>query len=222
MRQAQDNGIIRLSMDIRNGEWINPYKNQNVNIIRKKDFVDGMLSWADQIICGKNLTRYRLNELCRRIKWQDEYTDEPIVGDKIICLRNNWEITSSSNDPLINGQIGYITDFRKQPHPLFKELNYIDFEPDSDEGLFTNLLIDRKLIIEHEPTITTDNYRKIPKLYHPQLFDYGYCITAHKSQGSEYPKVLIFEEIVKSNEHKRWLYTAVTRASEKLTLVLNR
>ena len=222
MRQAQDNGIIRLSMDIRNGKWINPYKNQNVNIVRKKDFVDGMIPWADQIICGKNLTRYRLNELCRRMKWQNEYTDEPVVGDKIICLRNNWEIKSSTDDPLINGQIGHIADLRKQPHPLFKELDFIDFIPDSDEGEFTSLLIDRKLIMKHEPTITADNYRKIPKIYHPQLFDYGYCITAHKSQGSEYPKILVFEEMLNPKEHTKWLYTAVTRASDKLTLVLNR
>lgn len=222
MRQAQDNGIIRLSMDIRNGKWINPYKNQNVNIVRKKDFVDGMLSWADQIICGKNLTRYRLNELCRRMKWKEDYADEPIVGDKIICLRNNWEVKSSTDDPLINGQIGHIAGLRTQSHPLYKELDYIDFVPDSDEGQFSDLLIDHKLIVEHEPTITENNYRKIPKIYHPQLFDYGYCITAHKSQGSEYPKVLVFEEMIKPDEHKKWLYTAVTRASEKLTLVLNR
>ena len=145
-----------------------------------------------------------------------------MIGDKIICLHNNWEIKSSSDDPLINGQIGHIADLRKQPHPLFKELDFIDFIPDSDEGEFTSLLIDHKLIVEHEPTITEDNYRKIPKIYHPQLFDYGYCITAHKSQGSEYPKILVFEEMLNPKEHTKWLYTAVTRASDKLTLVLNR
>ena len=158
------------------------------------------------------------------------------MGDKVICLRNNWEITSSSDDPLINGQIGHIAALRKQPHPLFKELDFIDFIPDSDEGEFISLLIDRKLIMKHEPTITADNYRKIPKIYHPQLFDYGYCITAHKSQGSEYPKILVFEEMLNPEypkilvfeemlnpkEHTKWLYTAVTRASDKLTLVLNR
>ena len=222
MRQAEDNDIIRLSMEIRDGKQLRPYRSNNVNIVTKKDFVDGMLSWADQIICGKNLTRYQLNELCRRIKWRDEYTDEPIIGDKIICLRNNWDIKSSSDDPLINGQIGHIADLRKQPHPLFIELDFIDFIPDSDEGEFISLLIDRKLIMKHEPTITADNYRKIPKIYHPQLFDYGYCITAHKSQGSEYPKILVFEEMLNPKEHTKWLYTAVTRASDKLTLVLNR
>lgn len=58
MRQAQDNDIIRLSMEIRDGKQLRPYRSNNVNIVTKKDFVEGMLSWADQIICGKNLTRY--------------------------------------------------------------------------------------------------------------------------------------------------------------------
>ena len=55
----------------------------------------------------------------------------------------------------------------------------------------------------------------------PREFAFGYAITTHKAQGSEWDKVLVIEEKFpfSKEEHARWLYTAVTRASEKLVLV---
>jgi exodeoxyribonuclease-5 len=55
----------------------------------------------------------------------------------------------------------------------------------------------------------------------PYDFAYAYAITCHKAQGSEWNKVLIFEEgfPFETEEHKRWLYTAVTRAAEKVVIV---
>ena len=44
-------------------------------------------------------------------------------------------------------------------------------------------------------------------------FTYGYSITAHKSQGSQWPRVLVFDEsrFFRANRW-RWLYTAITEA----------
>ena len=55
----------------------------------------------------------------------------------------------------------------------------------------------------------------------PFEFTYGYAITTHKAQGSEWDKVLVIEERFPFNkeEHARWLYTACTRAAEKLILI---
>ena len=52
-------------------------------------------------------------------------------------------------------------------------------------------------------------------------FAYAYAITCHKAQGSEWNQVLVFEEWFPNvaEEHKRWLYTAATRASEKLVII---
>jgi exodeoxyribonuclease-5 len=47
---------------------------------------------------------------------------------------------------------------------------------------------------------------------------YGYCITAHKSQGSEWPSVLVLNEAW-GKESVQWLYTAVTRAQELVTII---
>jgi hypothetical protein len=55
----------------------------------------------------------------------------------------------------------------------------------------------------------------------PRAFTYGYAITCHKSQGSEWNKILVLEESFPfdKKEHQRWLYTAATRCSEKLVLM---
>ena len=54
-----------------------------------------------------------------------------------------------------------------------------------------------------------------------ELFELGYAITCHLSQGSQYKKVIVFCERLGDNEYfKKWLYTAVTRASEKLIVVI--
>lgn len=62
---------------------------------------------------------------------------------------------------------------------------------------------------------------KYNKMEAPYDFAYAYAITTHKAQGSEWNKVLIFEEGFPFDveEHRRWLYTAVTRASEKVVIV---
>ena len=55
----------------------------------------------------------------------------------------------------------------------------------------------------------------------PREFTFGYAITCHKAQGSEWNKVLVIEESFPfpKDEHARWLYTACTRAASRLVLV---
>ena len=88
MRQAQESEIIRLTMDIRAGKPLQLFKGNEVQIIDKKDVVEGMFLWADQIICAKNETRKNINQLVRKYKFGVN-TNDPIEGDKIICLRND-------------------------------------------------------------------------------------------------------------------------------------
>jgi superfamily I DNA/RNA helicase len=54
------------------------------------------------------------------------------------------------------------------------------------------------------------------------LWDFGYALTVHKAQGSQAQEVLLFEErFPRSDDEdwRRWLYTAVTRAQERLTII---
>jgi exodeoxyribonuclease-5 len=53
-------------------------------------------------------------------------------------------------------------------------------------------------------------------------FDYGYALTVHKAQGSQWKSVVLFDESGAFREHRnRWLYTGITRAAERLTVVLS-
>lgn len=225
MRQAAESEIIRLSADIREGKLIKPYKGTEINIVRHREMCDGMFTWADQILCGKNITRHTLNNYYRNMRYGEDIPN-PIVGDKVICLKNNWDKITETGDALVNGTIGTIDKIATVPNKWLNPMCLIDFTPetidnaDERDQTFHNLLMDWKLITTKETTVNRENFRLFPKQLWPEQFDYGYCITTHKSQGSEYDKVLVVEEVLRQADHARWLYTACTRAAQKLTLVL--
>jgi exodeoxyribonuclease-5 len=52
-------------------------------------------------------------------------------------------------------------------------------------------------------------------------FDFGYVLTVHKSQGSQWDDVVLFDESFAFQESRaRWLYTGITRAAKRLSIVL--
>ena len=231
MRQAQESEIIRLTMDIRNGKSLSLFKGNEVQVIDQKDMVGGMYGWADQIIVAKNITRRDVNTGMRKMLFDVE-DNTPVEGDKIICLRNDWETVTEAGDVLVNGTIGTLSNIKfNHNHPFLKPQMIANFLPDDYTDLdvqtslhdlyFRDLNIDYKLLTTGEPTVTEKNFKRFPKQFRPLTFDYGYCITCHKAQGSEYDKVLVLEEYLKGGDHDRWLYTAATRAKEKLVVVRN-
>lgn len=225
MRQAQESEIIRLTMDIRAGKPLQLFKGNEVQIIDKSELVDGMLLWADQIICAKNETRRNINQLIRQYKYGVDVGLAPVNGDKVICLRNDWDRPNLNGDVMVNGMIGTITNIQYGKPNQWLETDLIaDVIPDGYEeddmfASFDELHIDYKLLTSGEPTVNKKNFKRFPPVIKPKEFDYGYCITCHKSQGSEYDKVLVFEEFLRGGDHARWLYTACTRAKKKLVIV---
>lgn len=231
MRQAAESEIIRLSMDIREGRKIDFSNGKEVIVIPKQELVTGMYEWADQIICAKNETRTSINAHMRQLLGRG---DKPEDGDKIICLRNEWEEIGSEGNPLVNGTIGYLKNCFLTERYIPRYLGFNkpsieilsgDFISDSNE-YYPSLDIDNQMILTGEGQLDWKiKYRlgKNPKTIDmvPKEFTYGYAITGHKSQGSEWDKVLLIEENFPfgKEEHKRWLYTGVTRAAEKLVLV---
>lgn len=222
MRQAQESEIIRLSMSVREGNELKLYKGNEVQIIEKKELVSGMLTWADQILVAKNETRRKVNQLMRGYLHNVFDDTNPVNGDKVICLRNYWDEPNEINDVMVNGTIGYISNIQEIPHlhPLLRNTRIVNFTPDYSQHKFNDLLIDNQLLTTGYPIINQKNFNMFKRLPNrPKEFDYGYAITCHKSQGSEYDKVLVFEEWLKGGDHSRWLYTAATRAKEKLVIV---
>ena len=231
MRQAQESEIIRLTMDIRDNKPLELFKGNEVQIIDKKDVVSGMYTWADQVLVAKNDTRRSTNQLIRDYLYKVGDDTTPINGDKVICLRNDWENMNGAGDMMVNGTLGFIHNIRyNNSHPWLHPELLVDFIPEDRipnlleddvpvDFYFRDLSLDNKLLTIGEPTINKNNFLRFPKIFKPKEFDYGYCITTHKAQGSEYDKVLVFEEFLRGGEHSRWLYTAATRAREKLVIV---
>lgn len=221
VRQAQDSEIIRLTMDIRNGMALKSHKGQEVVVVSKKRLNDFYYSGADQIIAAKNITRSDINWKCRQIKFGQDVPKEPVDGEKVICLKNYWNVLSDCADPLINGMIGQLNNI-KYEHDVFKykDTMHANFAIE-DNNQFDNLFMDYNLFVNGKQTINNENWLDFRGYSKPYLFDYGYCITCHKSQGSEWDKVLVFDEYMKDTNHARWLYTAATRAKQKLIIVSN-
>ena len=229
MRQSLDSEIIQLSMKIRNYEPIEYLKGKDVIVMPKSNLNTGVLQWADQILVGTNAMRVSINNQMRDLL---ERGSRPENSDKVICLRNYWDNFATNDDPLVNGTIGYINNvyesFNKIPSwaggGVIKILcaNFIS-DSEADFGM---LQMDEKQILTGERCL---NYKTIYRLMSnfrtqhlvPMEFTYAYAITTHKSQGSSWPNVLVLEEKFpfEREEHARWLYTAVTRAEEKLILV---
>ena len=234
MRQEEDNEIIKLTMDIRAGKPLTKYNGKEVMIIDKEDLESGMLMWADQIICAKNSTRHWINHLMRQYIYGDDVSNEPRRGDKIICTHNNWNIMTEHGDALVNGTLGYVEktiSFNTSIEEMPKLLS-LDFRPDiytaeeQNESIFDlsfrSIKTDYKLLTTGEHSINKQNFKKIPPFMKPEEIEYGYGITCWKAQGSEYDNVLVFEEdypALGSDLHRRYLYTAATRARKKLIIV---
>lgn len=225
MRQAEGNEIIKLSMDIRLGKPLTEFKGNTVQVISADELSTGMLNWADQILCAKNDTRFKLNYQLRQLQGRGE---EPEIGDKVICLTNYWEsLNDCGETPLVNGTLGYITDVDKvfDTYLGFNVLR-MSFETELGEQ-YSDLTVDYKMLTTNVPSLTRPDFGRLSrnvasKKRIPKEFAYGSAITTWKAQGSEWDNILLFEEGFpwKVEEHKRYLYTGITRASEKLVVVM--
>ena len=229
MRQALESDIIRLSMNIRNQQPINYEYCSDIIVMPKTKLTTGVLTWADQILVGTNATRVAINNKMRELLGRDEH---PCENDKVICLRNYWNIIAKNGDPLVNGTIGYLSNvyetYNKIPSYLGGntiQATWANFISDTASD-FGDLQMDTKEILTGQRCLDYKTIFKLmsnPRTAHlvPLEFTYGYAITTHKAQGSSWYNVLVIEEKFPfdKEEHARWLYTAVTRAKAKLVLV---
>lgn len=233
MRQAAESEIIRLSMDIRNYEPLSLYQGNEVQVINNQDLNTGMLLWADQILVATNANRIWYNNNIRQLL---NKSDEPEDGEKVICLHNDWNELSLNGDPLVNGTIGYLENpitqtinFPPAARTIKHSIQTIKTNIKIEDDIFENEILDKQLLTDETPSLEwRDKYslgsasirNRFGDLI-PKEFAYAYAITTHKAQGSEWSKVLVQEERFPFNkeEHARWLYTACTRAENRLVVV---
>jgi len=204
-RQARDNPIIELAQMVREGRDImyGDY-GTTARIISKSNVTSDLVLDADQVLVGTNRTRRSYNMRLRELK--DFDGPLPAAGDKLVCLRND------NAKGLLNGSLWQVTSAPRTVKPVMNLLVRAE-----DEGIERNSAKIKLLkAVFEEPGV------EIPwqmRRRHDD-FDYGYALTVHKAQGSQWDQVVLFDESYAFREHRqRWLYTAVTRAAERLTIV---
>ena len=147
-----------------------------------------LLSKVDQTICAFNKTRAELNILAREQFRMDPLA--PCVGDRVVCLKNDKQ------SGLFNGMQGEVAMVYSGSHFAFESDGYV-FDVQCEKNTFNQV----KYEFDHNGPIP---------------FDYAYAITAHRAQGSEYDSVLVMEQRCDLWDHRRWAYTAASRAKELL------
>ena len=204
-RQAKDNPIIHLATTVRN-EKIPKLGNYGESRVINKMTTADLLD-ADQVLVGRNATRDSFNTKIRKLKGFDP--DSPVVGDKLVCLQNDKELG------IFNGGMFDVEQILQTGSAKTQFLT-MRLQSQDDERLPFLSRVHKSFFFEDVPT----PHWKVLK--GSQQYNYGYCLTTHKAQGSQWPSVFISDESWCFREDRwKWLYTAVTRPSEKLTLVIN-
>lgn len=186
------------------------------------DFEKALIN-AEQIICCTNKTRMFINQALREILGHDAKDRRfPVVGEKIIITENNWNITTYSpligdDVPIINGTVCYVKQIR---HDFKNKKLIMTLETSFDKDcVFKDIEFE---MCDYDDTIKfTKRYDKDGNLVSLCRSTFGYCITVHKSQGSEYKSVLfLYDGFGDKDSRKALLYTGITRAGKKLVLFI--
>lgn len=166
------------------------------------------------VLCGFNKTRVHLNNLIRK-KRGFKPDVKLYVSEKVICVSNDY------NYGVMNGQIGKIAWLSPSMFECYKVTL-------STNNSMVKLPISKdclgKETYDHVRDKSTAYHKIALKLKFPSIvqFDYGYAISVHKAQGSEWNRVIVFEQrsyYWDRNFYTRWLYTAITRSKEKLLVI---
>lgn len=190
--------IVDFALAIREGEFIKTSKEVTqvtntpwANIINTFD--------PDQAIFGFNHSRVKYNKLYRKMKGYKSKI--PLVGEKLICIQNNRRMWVFNGMQFVVSEI--ITD---QSYHVLMKVKSLDTKKVHTVRLRKDCLNQAKYDLD--------------KLERDELAaDYSYGITCHKSQGSEWDNVLVFNQECRAWDQTRWLYTAATRAAKKLVIV---
>jgi len=203
-RQAKDNPIVHMSMQVREGGRLEPGTWGESRVIRRREIDAATVMAADQILVGLNKTRRLYNGRLREL---NGYRDPmPAAGEKLVCLRND------KTKGLLNGGTWSIQAVRGIRNDFVR----MDVLPDDDARRRAVEVAVHKAFFEG-----TEDEVPFPLRRESDEFTYGYALTVHKAQGSQWDDLVLFDESYAFREHRsRWLYTGLTRAAEKVTVVV--
>ena len=207
MRQNEGNAIITLSQRAKNREPIHNGWYGNVLVIYEDELTDQMIRNSQIIICGKNDTRDRFIDHIRH-NILGYHSTLPSYGERVVCRKNNWseEVDGIS---LTNGLLGNVINYPDASKVDHRNKTFeMSFKPDLGRDSFNKLVCDM-------------NYFTAPHAMRQQLkmspysvgdkFEFGYAITTHMSQGSEFSNGIYFEEYLRPDINNKLNYVGLTR-----------
>lgn len=222
-RQAEGDPIIQLSAAIRETGELQPQrfdgrggirfmrrdKPETIEaIFREARSSDSLLDVA--VLCWANKTRIRMNSHARK---GAGFRGCPNLGEIVICLKNAPPVFNGMRAQLMAA--GDLQGHRVMAPGFFK-----------DEG-FTESLEMCAAQFNRERVFSNleELQERLPGCFAMkqagQFFDYGYGLTVHKSQGSQFQHAVVYvDRRVEpwSEDWRRWAYTAVTRSAGRLTV----
>ena len=203
-RQAADNPIVRLSMRVRAGERLTPGDHGALRVAPRSEIDADLVKSADQVLVGLNKTRRAYNKRLREILGFT--ADLPEVGEKLVCLRND------KTKGLLNGAIFRVAKASGVRRARYR-MSLTAEEAPGGKPIRVGVL--PALLNGDEDKVSFAQRRDSDE------FDYDYALTVHKAQGSQWDRVVLFDESWAFRENReRWLYTAVTRAAQSLVVVV--
>jgi exodeoxyribonuclease-5 len=203
-RQAADNPIVRLSMEVREGRRLELGRWGDTEVVRRADFDAERVDQAGQILVGRNATRQRFNARMRARRGFEEPL--PLAGDRLVCLRNNRK------KGLFNGGLWSVARRATSKSSLVT----MHLKPEDEVGAKPTKVTARpECFLGGLEAVEWDKRKRYDE------FDFGYVLTVHKAQGSQWDDVVLFDEsFAFPDGRERWLYTGITRAAERLTVVV--
>ncbi|RXT52899.1 ATP-binding protein [Bosea sp. Tri-44] len=203
-RQAADNPIVRMSMIVREGGRLEIGDYGASRIIRRAEITPEIVLSADQVLVGLNKTRRQYNARMRQL--MGHVANVPAVGEKLVCLRND------KSKGLLNGGAWIVQELKTSK----KGLITMRVTPEDDTG-------GKPVKVSVMPNFFDGTEDEVPweLRRHTDEFTFGYALTVHKAQGSQWDNIVMFDEAFAFREHRaRWLYTGLTRAAETITVVM--
>lgn len=202
-RQALDNPILRLATQIREGGVLECCDMGALRIVKRGTLSVEEASQFDQVLCGTHRVRRSYTKQLRKHAGLVGYFPES--GDRIMSTSNHRK------SGLFNGQVFSVISSSITAQMV--KMRMIDVDDDAAEVIE---------VMAFQDGFRDPSWKPTPQQYvmFPQ-FMFAQVMTVHKAQGSEWKDVLVYDDCWGSDEdRRRWRYTAITRAAERLTVVI--
>jgi exodeoxyribonuclease-5 len=233
-RQADESPILQAAARVRTGQQLEFFEwtDNRVSILQETlghldpAAFEALLIEHDVVLAGRNITRLRLNSKIRALLGHESFPGdaEPKRGEILIATQNMRDVFDGRG--INNGERLVVDEFlaevsvrRDRPEVLdYRLFVHVETEPSRGGEIMVSSQYLRGDQIRGRQIVTRDVSGPRSGILRA---DWGYAITVHKAQGSEWPRVMVVDDLDLDDRvpRNRWNYVAYTRAIERLTVV---